>query len=502
MEKNVLEKLNEFKEYMKKIEYLESTMSLLNWDMSTNIPVKGLEYRGEILGYLSSEVYKLKTSDFIKSYEKCLKGIDYLDVVNRVMVEKALREYYRTKKIPEAKYKDFVMLKSKAQVKWEEARSKNDFEIFKPYLEKIVETVKEFTEYWGYKGHRLNALFDENEPGITVEKLDVVFKELKEGIINLLDLINKSKVKPDSSIFEGNYPKKDQYEFGKKVIEKIGYDLEAGRVDESAHPFTIGLCNKDVRITTSYDEKNFLVSLFAFIHEAGHGIYEQNISDELSGTGLATGGSMGLHESQSRFYENILGRSKEFWTYFYPELRKAYPDFKDVTFEDFYSGLNKVEPSLIRINADELTYSLHIIIRYEIEKALFSDEIKVEDLPRVWNEKYKEYLGIDVEKDSDGVLQDVHWSWGMFGYFPSYALGNLYGAQLFNAMTKKIPNINELITSGNFNPIEEWLKEKVHKHGDAYKPNEILEMATGESMTAKYFIDYLNKKYKEIYKIS
>ena len=281
----------------------------------------------------------------------------------------------------------------------------------------------------------------------------------------------------------------------------MGYDFDAGKLEESVHPFTIGLSREDVRITTNYDENDFRPAIFSCIHEGGHAIYEQNIPENLSGTGLQDGASMGIHESQSRFYENIIGKSQEFWIYFYAEVKKRFTQFKDVDFEEFYKGINLVEPSFIRVDADELTYSLHIIIRYEIEKALINGEVEVEDLPELWNSKYKEYLGIEPKNDSEGVLQDVHWAGGTIGYFPSYALGNLYGAQFFNKMKKDMPSVLEDIKQGKLDSVYNWLKENIHKHGAIYTPAELIKIVTGEELNAKYFIDYLNEKYSNIYKL-
>jgi carboxypeptidase Taq len=317
--------------------------------------------------------------------------------------------------------------------------------------------------------------------------------------VSLLNRIKESKVRTECPSFNKKFTKEEQESFGKFILEKMGYDFEAGRLDESEHPFTINFNNRDVRITTHYYENEFRSSVFSCIHEGGHALYEQDIPDELAGTMLGTGASMGIHESQSRFYENIIGRSKAFWTCFYPELKKRFPQFADVSLEDFYRGINTVEPSLIRTEADELTYSLHIIIRYEMEKAIFNGDVSVDDLPSLWNQKYREYLGIEPQNEKEGILQDMHWSGGSFGYFPSYALGNLYGAQFLGSLLKDIPDIFDKIESGDLDTVHTWLKDNIHKYGAVYKPAELIKKVTGEELSAKYFIDYLNKKYSEIY---
>lgn len=502
MGENFHTKLEEFKEYLTKIEYLNSATSVLSWDMMVNIPKKGKPYRSEVLGYLSSESYKLQTSDEMKAFIDYFISRENLDDITKGMIDNAKKNFDQTKKIPEDRYREYVILASNSFAYWEEAREKSDFSIFKPYLEKIIKFNEEFLEYWGYEGNKYNTLLDHYEPGITVEKLDKVFEELKSAIVCLLNKVKSSKLNVNTNFFYKHFTKEEQEAFGLYIAEKLGYDLQAGRLDVSAHPFTTTFDNKDVRITTRYDENEFRGALFSTIHESGHAIYEQNIPDELKGTGLATGVSMGVHESQSRFYENILGRSKEFWKYFYNEAQKRFRQFQDVSLEEFYKAINVIKPSLIRTEADELTYSLHIIIRYEIEKDLINGKITVDELPQIWNDKYKEYLGVEPKNDAEGVLQDMHWSDGSFGYFPSYALGNLYGAQFLSKMLEDIPNYYNLVENGEFNIIRDWLKENIHKYGSIYKPSEIIKKVTGEELSAKYFIDYLNNKFSKIYHFS
>lgn len=502
MEKEYENKINELKEYLKNLEYLNSSIALIQWDSLVNMPSKAVQYRSEMLGYLSGESYKLSTSNKIKEFAEYFKKFKDIDEVTKATIENIEREYNKTKKIPEEEYKAYVMAASQSGAAWEEAKSKGDFNIFKPHLKKMVEFNKKFAEYWGYGENRYNALLDIYEPGITTEKLDIVFGELRDALVDLLGKIESSDVKPDTAFFKKKFTKEQQEAFSKLVLKNMGYDYEqTGRIDESTHPFTTNFGNKDVRITTHYYENDFRSALFSCIHEGGHGIYEQDIPDGLQGTLLATGASMGVHESQSRFYENIIAKSKEFWKYYYPIAENKFPQFKGVSFEEFYKSINFVEPSLIRTEADELTYSIHIIIRYEIEKMLINNDLDVEDVPKVWNEKYSEYLGVEPKNNAEGVLQDMHWSDGSFGYFPSYALGNLYGAQFLNKMKKDIPNLYEEIFKGNLSIIHDWLKNNIHKYGAVYKPNELIKKVTGQELSAKYFIDYLNKKFKDIYNL-
>lgn len=493
-------KLAEFKERLKDIEYLNSALGVLYWDSRVNIPKKGAPYRGEVLGYLSNELYKLQTSEKIKEY------IDYFsenaqDDLVKGIVDKQKREYDRTMKIPEKRYREYVIATSNAEAAWEEAKTKSDYALFKPHLQKLIDFNKEFIGYWGYSDSKYDTLLDYYEPGITVKKLDNVFGDLKDAIVALLDKIKDSGVKTDASFFNKSFPAADQKSFSEYVLQNMGFDFQAGRLDVSMHPFTTEFENKDVRITTNYKEHEFRTALFGCIHEGGHAIYEQDIPDELKGTTLGTGVSMGVHESQSRFYENIIGRSRPFWAFFFPEAQRRFPQFGGVTLDEFYRGVNDVKPSLIRIEADELTYSLHIIIRYEMEKAMFEGDVGIDELPSLWNEKYKAYLGVEPGSDAEGILQDVHWSGGNYGYFPSYALGNLYGAQFLNVLRKDVPDMDERIERGDLGVVHEWLKERIHKYGSVYKPAELIKMVTGEELTAKYYIDYINRKFSGIYNL-
>lgn len=502
MEKKLEQKLVEFKEYIKTMEITKQAIDLIYWDKLVCMPKKAVEGRAEVIGLLSEQLFNQQTSKEMREFLELFKeNSDGLSQVDKAMIKRLDKEYNETKKIPVERYKEFVILTSKSEAAWEEAKDKNDFNIFKPYLSKVVNFQKEFVGYWGYKDHKYNTLLDKYEEGITVEVLDKVFGDLRDALVELLNRIKNSKITINSDLLSSSFDKEKQKELSLYTLKLIGFDMEAGRLDESTHPFTTNFTNKDVRLTTHYYEQDLLSALFSTIHEGGHGIYEQNISDDLQNTWLSTGASMGIHESQSRFYENIIGRSEEFLRYLYPKFKELFKNFDKIDFNEFYKVVNKVEPSLIRTEADELTYSLHVIIRYEIEKALFNDEITVEELPEVWKKKYKEYLGVEPDTDSLGVLQDMHWSDGSFGYFPSYALGNLYGAQIFNTMKKDIPDVHELIAKGDIISITKWLKDNVHKYGSLYSPKELILKVTGEELNSQYFIDYLEEKYSKLYSI-
>jgi len=495
--------LNEVKEYIGKYEKLEQAIALIYWDMRTNMPKKAAESRGKVLEYLSEESFKMITSDQVNEFIlKLNENKQSLNKIDIRMLEELEKKYNETKKIPQDRYVEFVGVRSNSEIAWEKAKEANNFDLFKKDLNKVIEFTKEFVEYWGYEDDKYDTLLDKYEPGLKTKNLDLVFEELKNGIIEILDKIDKSDVKLNRDFLFGNFDKDKQKDLSLSILKTMGYDMDAGRLDVSVHPFTINMGNKDVRLTTNYHVEEFTSALFSTIHEGGHGIYEQNISDELEGTGLQMGASMAIHESQSRLYENILGRSFEFCDFILKESQKYFDDFKTVNIKDFYEGMNFVERSLIRTEADELTYSLHIIIRYEIEKALINGDITVDTVKDLWNRKYVEYLGIEPKNDSEGILQDMHWSDGSFGYFPSYALGNLYGAQIFNKLKEDNPNVLNDLKSGNFDFINNWLKEKVHKHGATLTPNELIINITGERLNPKYFLQYLKDKYYKIYNIS
>ncbi|TXK85104.1 carboxypeptidase M32 [Paenibacillus sp. N3.4] len=498
-------KLASFKAYIRKMKQYEEAIALIYWDMRTGAPKKGIETRSEVVGELSTEVFRMSTSEEMGAYLAYFiepAQLDQLDTISKKMVLEAKKDYDRSKKIPADKYQAYVVLTSQAESAWEEAKHKSDWASFQHYLEKIVATTKEFIELWGYEGNKYNTLLDMYEPGMTVEKLDQVFGELREKAVPLLQRIQASAHQPERSFLEQEFEISKQKQFSLSILKQMQYDFDAGRLDETVHPFATALNPGDVRITTRYLLNDITSALFGTIHEGGHALYEQNISNDLVGTNLCTGTSMGIHESQSRFWENMIGRSKGFWNRYYGELQTLFSGQIDqVDVDTFYKAINHIEPSLIRIEADELTYNLHIMIRYELEKGLINDTIQVADLPEAWNAKYQEYLGVVPSHDGEGVLQDVHWSGGAFGYFPSYSLGNMYAAQFTNTMRKELPNFDQLIEEGNLAPIKEWLTEKVYQYGKMLTPNEIIKQVTGEDLNPDYLIAYLEDKYKEVYAI-
>ncbi|MEK5231586.1 carboxypeptidase M32 [Lysinibacillus sp. FSL K6-0232] len=495
--------VQQFTDYVKKMQHYGEALNVIYWDMRTGAPKKGLAQRSGVVGTLSASLFAMQTSDELGELLTALEAQQAdLDDVTRRLVEEVRKNYDQNKKIPADEYKEFVILQSKAETAWEEAKATNNFALFLPYLEEIIQWQKKFIQYWGIKnGSPYNTLLDLYEPEMTTDVLDQVFGDLRDKIVTLVQKI-MTAAKPDTSMLYKHFPREAQRALSLELLTQLGYDFEAGRLDESVHPFMIGLNLGDNRITTKYDEHDFRTAIFGTIHECGHAMYEQNIDQKLAGLPLATGTSMGIHESQSLFYENFVGRNEQFWQHNYERLQHYSPaQFRDVPLADFLRAINMVEPSFIRIEADELTYPLHIMIRYEIERDLFNGDLQAKDLPQIWNDKYEEYLGIRPATDAQGVLQDMHWSGGMFGYFPSYALGMIYAAQWKHAMDQDIPNFDALLAKGELLPIRQWLTEKIHQYGALKKPFELLQEATGEGLNATYLANYLQDKYTQLYQL-
>ena len=494
----------QFTEHFSKIKGYEEAIALLYWDLRTGAPKKGVELRSESIGTLSAEVFNLSTSD---EFGELLSSLEEnqatLDPYIRRSVEEARKEYDLSKKVPPEEYKKFIILKSKAESVWETAKDASDFSLFLPYLEDLVSSTKKMIGYWGEKnGSPYNTLLDQYEPGMTTEILDEVFGKLRNRIVPLVQKIAASPNKPETAFLYDHFPKEAQEDFSRQMLEQLGYDFEAGRLDETVHPFMISINRQDIRVTTKYDEGDFRNAVFGTIHEGGHAMYEQNLGEALAGLPIETGASMGIHESQSLFCENFIGRNEHFWQNNFNLLKEYAPkQFADVELADYVRAINESKPSLIRIEADELSYALHIMVRYELEKGLFDGDLQVRDLPQLWNDKYEEYLGVRPSNDAEGVLQDVHWAGASFGYFPSYALGYMYAAQFKDAMLKDLPNFDELLAERNIKPIREWLSKNIHHHGAFKKPLDILKEVTGEGLNPDHLADYLEAKYSKIYQL-
>lgn len=498
-----MEKLEQFKGYLNKIENLRQATRLIHWDMSTSMPKNGAPANIAALTMLSTEAFKMQVADEMKEFVEVLSEphyIENMDDISRKMVQEYKESYEENKNVPEELYSRYVSLTSESQHVWETAKHANDFETMKPYFEEMISLTKEVTKYTKPDKSTYDGLLDSYEKGLTEDNVDRLFKELKDGIVPLIAEISKRDM-PDEALFSGRFSKTEQEQLGNYFLEVIRFNFDAGCMAESEHPFTLGSAPHDVRITTNYDLKDIRSSLFSVLHEGGHALYEQHIDPILVGTGLNEGTSMGIHESQSRFYENILGRNKAFWEKHYGKVQQIIPGYQDIPLEYFYRGINKVEPSLVRIEADELTYNLHIIIRFEIERALFNGTLEVADLPAVWHDKMKEYLGVVPDCHKNGILQDVHWPSGMFGYFPSYALGNIYSGQFLAQIEKEIGSIDQLLLEDRLSDITSWLGQKVHQYGRMKTPTEIIQGACNTGIDAKPIIEYYTRKYSKIYNL-
>lgn len=489
------------KDYMRKMNDFEHAMTLIGWDLKTGMPPRGADGHISALTTLSSEIFRMTTSEELKGYIEEVKASKTIyDEITIGSVRKLERNYEQIKNMPEKFYVDYVELTAKAEHVWEAAKQNNDWKGFEPYLEELVKMSEERAYYINPQKPVYDVLLDEYEPGMTGNEIDTLFTTLKNSIVPLVEAIKEQK-REEYRGFKGTFSKEMQKEAAEYLLDYIGFNKLAGRLDESEHPFTTGKAPDDVRITTHYIEEDAMSSIFSVLHEGGHAIYEQNIHPRFKGTVLADGSSMGIHESQSRFYENIIGRNKAFWLPIYKDLQGIITPYKNMSLEEFYRGINKVEPSLIRVEADELTYNLHIILRFELERELFTGQLAVKDLREAWQDKMKKYLGVVPQTDAEGVLQDVHWAGGCFGYFPTYALGNIYGAQFKKALEKEKGDISTLLMEGKIGEITAWLKEHIHQCGSLKLSQEIIAESCGTGVNAAPLIEYYHQKYRALYNL-
>ncbi len=489
--------LEQYKKWLERMYTYRYFLGHSSWDSETEAPVQSLEGRARMTGVLSGDMFDHMTNeDTVKMFE-VLSTDESLTDLERREIKQAKKNIDKIVKVPKDRFLAYQQLRVKAQHGWEEAKKKNDYSIFKPYLVDLINLNKEFVEYYEIDDLPYNVLLDEYEEGMTVERYDEFFNKLKEDYVPFVKEYLKSKKQEDFVFGKENYDVDRQRKFANYLCDVFHFDFERGLIKESVHPFTWHTHSKDVRFTVAYHEDKLDSAIFSCAHELGHALYEQDIDPKFDFTGLSGGTSLGMHESQSRFFENHIARSKSFWVNHLPKLKEIFPELKDVDAETFYRYVNNAEASFIRVEADELTYPLHIMIRYEIEKGLFNNEIDVENLPEVWNDLVEEYLGIRPTEDKDGLLQDIHWSGGMFGYFPTYALGSAISAQLENYL-KANENYDELLEKGDLKSIIEWLKVNIHQFGSSKSPDEILMDAVGEKFNPNYYIQYLIAKYKEI----
>lgn len=492
----------DFKALLKEISLLEENQALLEWDALTGMPVDGAPFRAELTSYLAGKSFELQTSEELANMLTYFeKHQEELSPVYQKLVAHERRKYDLNAKIPAADFIEYQKTASLAQDAWAKARETKDFSIFAPFLKKLITFKKQFIQLWNQDSATpYDVLLDQFEPGLTVAKLDQVFTEVKDGLAKLQAKLATGQI-PDNALLHRLVPKQQQSDLSMELAQKLGYSLTKGRLDDTIHPFMTAMNRNDARITTRWDERDFQMAVLGILHEAGHGLFEQNISPEFDYTSFEKDMAMSIHESQSLFNEVIIGRSEIFWKNEYETLLKHTGDtFKDIDFETFYRAWMLTKPTLIRTEADPLTYPLHIIIRYEIEKAIFNDNIDVDTLPALWNEKYNEYLGIEPENDLVGILQDIHWAGGDFGYFPSYALGHLYAAQFYHAMGQQI-DLDAIFASGNYQAIFDWRKEHIWQYGASKTPQEILLAATGEELNPQYWLDFQTKSYSKVYRL-
>jgi carboxypeptidase Taq len=482
---------------------LSSCASVLGWDERTYMPRNGSALRGDQMALVARLTHEMTTDPRVG---ECLNAIEGSPLVaspespEAINVREIRRTHDRAVKLPKELVEELARVTTRAQQVWQEARARNDFPAFQPWLEKIVALKKREADAVGYKEHPYDALLDEYEPGATAKQIRAVFAALSAELIPLIAAIGQSKRVPRREILERDYPVNAQQAFAREAAAAIGFDFEAGRLDVTTHPFCSGIGPGDCRITTRYNARFFNEAFFGVLHEAGHGIYDQGLLVKHFGTPLGTYCSLGIHESQSRLWENQVGRGRPFWRHFYPKAQKAFPAvLGNVNQDEFYFAINAVRPSFIRVEADEATYNLHIILRFELELGLLTDDLKPADLPGAWNERFTKMFGLTPPDDRQGCLQDIHWSMGGLGYFPTYTLGNLYAAQLMDAAPVQLPGLLDDFARGEFGRLKGWLNEKVHRQGRSHRSDELCRRITGEGLRHAPLIAYLTDKYGRLY---
>jgi carboxypeptidase Taq len=499
----VEEKLQELKTRLGEIADFNAAANVLEWDQMTYMPPGGTAARAEQLATLRKTAHTLFVSDEIgRLLEELQAETADLDYVSdeASLIRVTARDYERQRRIPDWLVAEMTKATALAHEAWVQARAESDYPHFQPHLEKIVDLNIQMAEALGYEDCLYDALLDLFEPEMKTAQVAQVFDELKAELVPLVRAIAEKKGTVDDAILFRDYDEEKQWAFGLEVLRQMGFDFERGRQDKSAHPFTTSFSPNDVRLTTRVYRNQFRTALFGSIHEGGHALYEQGLSPTLERTPLCDGASLGVHESQSRLWENLVGRSRGFWTFYFPHLEELFPQqLNGVDLETFYKAINKVEPSMIRVEADEVTYNLHVFLRFEIENDILEGKVKLSDLPEAWNAKMKAYLGIVPANDAEGVLQDVHWSMGTIGYFPTYALGTLLSVKFYNQALTEIPEIPAQIERGEFAPLRTWLEERIHVHGKKFTPAELVKRVTGSELSARPFVEYIRAKYSDIY---
>jgi len=497
-----VEKYRQLVERLAEIGHLHSAAAVLGWDQQCYMPPGGAPERGEQLSVLGKLSHEMFVSDETR---RLLEGAEAETASLGRESDEALtlrvvrRDFDKSVKIPSALVAEMAKAEVEGHEVWVKARKASDFAMFSPTLSKLLDLSRQVAEHLGYEDRPYDALLDRFEPGMKTADVERVFDDLRPGLVELVRYI-QSRPQIDDSVLKRDFPEDAQKEFGESIIKKMGFDFTRGRQDRAVHPFCTSFGKDDVRITTRFDRNWLPCALMGTIHETGHALYEQGFDPKDDNTPLSGAAGLGTHESQSRLWENIVGRSRGFWNVYYPDLQRHFPGvLDDVSVETFYRAINKVDPSLIRVEADEVTYNLHIMLRFELEKSLIDGSLSVKDVPEAWNARMREYLGVAPPNDAEGCLQDVHWSGGMFGYFPTYALGTLLSAQLYEKATEDNPAIVSDLAKGEFGSLLAWLRENVHKPGRRYLPAELVERACGEPPQSRSYLNYLNGKFRELY---
>ena len=493
--------LSELKQRYAEVHDLHMAAAVLQWDQEVLMPPKGAKGRGEQLSTLASLAHRLFTNADMGALIESEKSSAAPGTDDALAVEELAYDYERATRLPESFVAEFTEAQSAAYHAWVKAREGSDFALFKPHLERMVDLSRRKADYYGFEDSPYDALLEEYERGVTAAQLTPLFALLAERQKALVAAIAAAPA-PDIAWLDQEWPVDAQWDFTMQVLRDLGYDFDAGRQDKSVHPFTTHFDVQDVRITTRVHPRELFSALTGSIHECGHALYEQGLRLEDRRTPLGYAIGLGIHESQSRLWENMIGRSRPFWEHYAPALRAAFPEKLDaIGVDELYRAVNAVQPSLIRVEADECTYNLHVVLRFEIEQALIEGTMRVEDVPEAWNAKMGEYLGLEVPDDAHGCLQDIHWSHGSLGYFPTYALGNLYAAQLMETIERDLPTLWDDIATGKFEPLLTWLREKVHRVGRRKRAPQLIEEITGTPPESAPFLRYLEQKYGELYGI-
>lgn len=491
-----------YEKYRNKMRFIadvKNANAVLQWDQETHLPAKGAVLRGQQISTLSEIIHRLFSEEELGNLLQDLLDKNDLTAEQKRNVEKTNEDYRKNKKYTSEFVRKLSEQVNKAFHSWIESRKQNSFSIYEKDLNALIQLKKQETEMLGYEIHPYNALLDEYEKGATVELLDKTFNNLLPTLKDLLDKILKAP-QVDNSFLKQYFPKQQQWKWGMELIKYLNFDFDAGRQDISEHPFSVSFNCNDVRITTRIDENDFGNMTWSCIHEAGHALYEQGLPEEQYGLPLGEACSYSIHESQSRLWENNVGRSKHFWQHYFPLLQKYFPEqFQNFSLQQFSEGINKVEPSFIRTEADELTYHFHVYIRYELEKKLIEGSLSSHNIPAYWNELYKKFLEVNVSNDKEGCLQDVHWSHGSFGYFPTYSLGSFYAAQFYATAKNQLPELETEIQKGNTYSLLNWLRRNVHSKGRFFTSEELCGEVTGTGLDVNYFVNYLLDKYTSIY---